>query len=108
MTPSKPVYDAICTTFDEIPEGCLLKDTVTIWISVTDHPVWVVIVVIVIVLLIMACILFTYLRIMRKDNDKELSLQVNSAISQYFALGDRTKTVGSEGEGSGRVNSQTN
>ena len=92
MTPSKPVYDAICTAFDVVPEGCLLKDTVTVYVSVTDHPGWIVFVVIIIVLIIMAVILVIYKRILKKDMDKELSLQVNSAISQYFALGDRSKT----------------
>lgn len=97
MTSSKPVYDAICTAYDVIPEGCLLKDQVTVWVSVTDHPGWLVFVVFIIVLLIMGVILYIYKRILKKDMDKELSLQVNSAISQYFALGDRTKT-GSENE----------
>jgi len=92
MTPSKPVYDAICTAFDIVPEGCLLKDTVTVWVSVTDHPGWLVFVVFVIVVLLMLVILYVYKKILKKDMDKELSLQVNSAISQYFALGDRSKT----------------
>lgn len=38
----------------------------------------------------MAVILIIYKRILKRDMDKELSLQVNSAISQYFALGDRS------------------
>jgi len=98
LTPSKPVYDAICTAFDVVPEGCLLKDTVTVWVSVTDHPGWVVFLVIAIILLLMGTVLYVYKRILKKDMDKELSLQVNSAISQYFALGDRSKTSGSDNE----------
>lgn len=100
MTPSRPVYDAICTAFDLIPEGCLLKDTVTVSVPVTDHPWWVVFLVIVIVALLMIVVLYVYKRVLKKDMDKELSLQVNSAISQYFALGDRTKTGGTEGDAS--------
>jgi hypothetical protein len=38
----------------------------------------------------MAVILWNYKRILKRDMNKELSLQVNSAISQYFALGDRS------------------
>lgn len=97
MTPSKPVYDAICTAYDVVPEGCLLKEQVTVWVSVTDHPGWLVFLIFTIVIVLMAVILYVYKRILKKDMDKELSLQVNSAISQYFALGDRTKT-GSDAE----------
>lgn len=108
MTPSRPIYDTICTAFDLVPEGCLLKDRVTVQVAVTDHPWWVVFVVILIVLALMTGILYIYKRVLKKDMDKELSLQVNSAISQYFALGDRSKTGGSEGDLSGgaRVASQ--
>lgn len=98
MTPSKPVYDAICTAYDVVPEGCLLKDQVTVWVSVTDHPGWLVFLVFIIVIILMVAILYVYKRILKKDMDKELSLQVNSAISQYFALGDRTKTGGSDAD----------
>lgn len=66
------------------------KENIVVEKNLTDHPVVIVLIIVIIVAIVMIFLLYLYKKVLKKDMDKELSLQVNSAISQYFALGDRS------------------
>ena len=85
--PPEGVFEAICNGFDVSPPVCN-PEVPSSGLSTGS----VVAIIIACLSVFMCLMLFIYKRIIRREMAKELQMQVNTAISQYYALNDsRTK-----------------
>ena len=87
MHPVDYVFQAICEGFVEKPRQCFSENNVSQSTS-TSHTVVTIIVIIIAVVFVMFIGFFFYRRIVRREFHKEMTLQIDTMVSQYFAIGD--------------------
>lgn len=95
MVPSLGVFDAVCEGLINPPSICDSSDPLGLNTSTQSSSGgtsgWIVFFIIFSLVIFMVIVLFFYKRMIRREMSKELQLQVNTTISQYFALREERK-----------------
>jgi hypothetical protein len=95
MVPSLGVFEAVCEGLIHPPEICESSDPLGLNTNTSSTSGgtsgWVIFFIIFSLVLFMVVVLFFYKRMIRREMSKELQLQVNTTISQYFALREERK-----------------
>lgn len=90
------VYGAICAGFAKLPKGCggAEDDPPTIIVSTQNEGISgnALIAVVVLLVLVNLVLIILYRRCTNREMKEDMQLQVNSAVSQYFALSTKNNT----------------
>ena len=88
---AKEVFISLCSSFDynAAPQGCFAIDPVEPTDQEPEDENKVVLVLIIILcLIVIGAILFAYRAIVKKDINRDMKMQINNAVAQYFQLAD--------------------
>ena len=87
MHPVNYVFQAICEGFTDKPAACLPEVNITQSNSKNNTAVTI-FVIIIAVIFIMFIGFFFYRRMVKREFHKEMTLHIDTMVSQYFAIGD--------------------
>lgn len=83
------VFQAICAGFHTMPKACIQSGEQVLTTGDRGITANGLIVVVVLLVLVNLCLIVIYRKCSNKELQEDMQLQVNSAVSQYFALSTR-------------------
>jgi len=86
-------FEAVCSSYINLPEECKTLRPQPVIIEQKRSYLSIIVVVVLVLLVAMIIIVFLYKRMLRGEMAKELQFQVNTAISNYFALNESRKLI---------------
>ena len=86
------VYTAICAGFAQLPKGCGGESTIIISSQNEGISGSVLIGVVILLVIVNLFLIILYRRCTNKEIKDDMNLQVQSAVSQYFALSNRNNS----------------
>ena len=92
MEPIDGIVEAICTSLQSPPIECLEAANIKI-VQNSNNSTWMVLSIMVVFLIIaMSLGMVICKKSVKKEMNQDIQLQINAAISQYFALNDSSRS----------------